>query len=76
MKCGTSLKKPGAPINYPGNNFMMILKEKHDLSQMLAEIEDDINEQERDVSQEKNIPQETITELMINNLKQKQKDRG
>lgn len=55
---------------------MMILKEKHDLSQMLAEIEDDINEQERDVSQEKNIPQETITELMINNLKQKQKDRG
>ena len=54
----------------------MILKEKYDLSQMLAEIEDDLNEQERDVSQEKNIPQDIITELMINNLKQKQKDRS
>ena len=52
---------------------MIIPKEKHDLSQMLAEIEDDINEQEKDESQKKNIPQKTITELMINNLKQKKK---
>jgi hypothetical protein len=51
----------------------MILKRKYDLKQMLAEIEDDINEQDKDVSQQKNIPQETITELMINNLKQKKK---
>jgi len=49
----------------------MILEEKYDLTKILAEIEDDINEQDKDVSQKKNIPQETITELMINNLKQK-----
>jgi len=51
----------------------MIFKEKYDLNQMLAEIENDINEQEKDESQQKNIPQETITELMINNLKKKKK---
>ena len=38
---------------------------------MLAEIEDDDNEQEKDMSQQKNIPQEVITELMIKNLHQK-----
>ena len=54
---------------------MMILKEKYNLSQMLAEIEDDANEQDKDLSQQNNIPQKTITELMINNLKQKKKDR-
>ena len=52
----------------------MILKEKYNLSQMLGEIEDDVNEQEKDVSQQKNIPQETITELMLNNLKQKKEN--
>lgn len=40
---------------------------------MLKEIDDDIHEQKKDLSQEKNIPQETITELMIANLKQKKK---
>ena len=53
----------------------MILKEKYDLNQMLAEIEDDDNEQDKDVSQQKNIPQEIITELMINKLKQKKENR-
>lgn len=49
----------------------MISKEKYNLADMLREIEDDIHEQKKDLSQEKNIPQETITELMIANLKKK-----
>jgi len=53
----------------------MILKEKYDLNQMLAEIEDDVNEQEKDMSQQKNIPQEVITELMIKNLHQKKENQ-
>ncbi len=53
----------------------MILKEKYDLNQMLTEIEEDENEQDKDVSQGKNIPQEIITELMINNLKQTKEKR-
>ena len=44
---------------------------KYNLAEMLKEIEDDIFEQKKDVSQEKNIPQETITELMLANLKKK-----
>ncbi|MCD6585678.1 MAG: hypothetical protein J7K96_07960 [Desulfobacteraceae bacterium] len=46
---------------------------KYNLADMLKEIDDDIHEQKKDRSQEKNIPQETITELMITNLKQKKK---
>jgi len=49
----------------------MQLKEKYNLVDMLKEIEDDILEEKDDVSQEKNIPQETINELMLANLKQK-----
>lgn len=48
-------------------------KEKYILADMLKEIDDDIHEQKKDLSQGKNIPQETITELMIANLKQKKK---
>ncbi len=51
----------------------MNTEEKYHLADMLREIDDDILEQEKDLSQEKNIPQETITELMIANLKQKKK---
>ena len=40
---------------------------------MLNEIEDDLLEQKKDVSQEKNIPQEIITEMMLSNLKAKKK---
>lgn len=51
----------------------MIFKEKYPLSEMLQEIEDDITEQKKDLRQEKNISQETITELMLHHLsKQKQ----
>jgi len=46
---------------------------KYNLADMLKEIDDDIHEQKKDRSQEKNIPQETITELMITNLKQKKR---
>jgi len=46
-------------------------KEKYNLEDMLDEIENDIFEQKKDISQEKNIPQETITELMLANLKTK-----
>jgi len=49
----------------------MQTKEKYNLADMLREIEDDELEQKKDVSQEKNIPQETITELMLANLKKK-----
>ena len=46
---------------------------KYKLADMLAEIDEDLDEQKKDLSQEKNIPQETITELMIANLKKKRK---
>ncbi len=49
----------------------MHLKEKYNLADMLNEIEDDVLERKKDVSQEKNIPQATITELMLANLKKK-----
>ena len=51
----------------------MQLKEKYNLSDMLNEIEADLLEQKKDVSQEKNIPQEIITEMMLSNLKAKKK---
>ncbi len=46
-------------------------KEKYNLAEMLAEIEDDIHEQAKDLSQRKDIPQEIITSLVLENLKQK-----
>jgi hypothetical protein len=49
----------------------MTPKEKYDLAKMLAEIEDDIHEQANDFSQLKDIPQDVITSLMLDNLKKK-----
>lgn len=46
----------------------MKFAEKFPLATMLAEIEDDITEQKKDQSQEKNLSQETITELMLRHL--------
>lgn len=48
-------------------------KEKYNLAEMLKEIDDDVHEQKKDLSQGKNIPQRTITELMISNLLKKNK---
>jgi hypothetical protein len=45
--------------------------EKYNLSEMLTEIEDDIHEQAKDLSQQKDIPQEIITSLMLENLRTK-----
>ena len=45
--------------------------EKYNLAEMLTEIEDDIHEQAKDLSQQKDIPQEVITSLMLENLKTK-----
>jgi len=50
----------------------MIPKEKYNLSKILEEIDDDIHEYKNDQRQEKNIPQDIITELMIANLRKKQ----
>ena len=49
----------------------MMHKEKFDLAKLLKEIDDDEEEQVKDFSQEKNIPQDTITELMLAHLKKK-----
>jgi hypothetical protein len=46
----------------------MIVQEKYDLAKLLQEIEEDEEEQTKDHTQEKNIPQDTITELMLANL--------
>jgi hypothetical protein len=51
----------------------MIPKEKYDLAKMLDEIDNDIHEQAKDLSQLKNIPQDVITNLMLDNLKKKKK---
>jgi hypothetical protein len=51
----------------------MIAKEKYDLAKMLDEIDDDIHEQAKDLSQLKDIPQDVITNLMLDNLKKKSK---
>jgi cob(I)alamin adenosyltransferase len=48
--------------------------EKYNLAEMLTEIEDDIHEQAKDLSQQKDIPQEIITSLMLENLKTKKKN--
>ena len=49
----------------------MMLREKFDLVKLLEEIEDDEQEQAKDLTQEKDIPQDTITELMLTHLKKK-----
>jgi len=49
----------------------MIAKERYDLVKMLADIDDDIHEQAKDLSQLKDIPQDVITNLMLDNLKKK-----
>jgi hypothetical protein len=46
----------------------MIVQEKYDLAKLLQEIEEDEEEQTRDLTQEKDIPQDTITELMLASL--------
>ena len=51
----------------------MKFEQKYNLSEMLKEIDDDMHEQKKDLSQEKNISQETITELMLANLSQKKR---
>jgi hypothetical protein len=51
----------------------MIAKERYDLAKMLADIDDDIYEQARDLSQLKDIPQDVITNLMLDNLNKKKK---
>lgn len=51
----------------------MIAKERYDLTKMLADIDDDIHEQAKDLSQLKDIPQDVITNLMLDNLKKKNK---
>lgn len=48
-------------------------KKKYNLAEMLAEIDDDIHEQAKDLSQQKDIPQEIITSLVLENLKQKKR---
>ena len=50
---------------------MMKSKEKYNLTELLKEMDDDMHEQKKDLSQEKNIPQKTITELMMAKLKKK-----
>ena len=52
---------------------MIQLNEKFDITKLYKEIKEDINHQQPDEGQKKNIPQETITELMVENLKRKQK---
>jgi hypothetical protein len=51
-------------------------KQKYDLAKMLEEIDDDIHEQAKDLSQLKNIPQDVITNLMLDNLKKKKKTQS
>jgi hypothetical protein len=46
-------------------------KQKYDLVKMLQEIDDDIHEQAKDLSQLKDIPQDVITNIMLDNLKKK-----
>jgi len=49
----------------------MKFEQKYNLAEMLKEIDDDMHEQKKDLSQEKDISQETITELMLANLSKK-----
>lgn len=51
--------------------YKMMLKEKFDLIKLLQEIDDDEQEQAKDLTQEKDIPQDTITELMLAHLRKK-----
>lgn len=47
----------------------MTSEKKYDLNAILAEIDDDVNEQSKDLIQHKDIPQDVITNLMMENLK-------
>ena len=72
-KCAMSSKKPGKHYR---ESLQADLKcsseEKYNLADMLKEIDDDILEQEKEMSARKKIfLRQTITELMIANLKQK-----
>lgn len=49
---------------------------KYDLARLLLEIEKDIDDQSEDLSQEKNIPQSTITKLMLAALKKRYPPHG
>ena len=49
---------------------------KYDLARLLEEIEEDMNYQSEDLSQEKNIPQAAITELMMASLKNRYPSHG
>jgi len=49
----------------------MMLREKFDLAKLLEEIDDDEQEQAKDLTQEKDIHQDTITELMLAHLRKK-----
>jgi cob(I)alamin adenosyltransferase len=51
----------------------MVPREKYDLAKILSEIEDDIHEQARDLSQVKDIPQDVITNLMLERLRNRKK---
>ncbi len=51
----------------------MSSREKYDLKKMLAEIKEDIADQPADFSQTKDIPQDVITKLMLENVKKRRK---
>jgi len=53
---------------------MIYLMEKYDLTRILTEIDEDMHYQSPDEHQQKDIAQQTITELMIENLKREQKE--
>jgi len=52
---------------------MLKTPEKYDLTQMLEAISEDIKYQRLDEQQKKDVSQEAITELMIDNIKRKYK---
>ena len=52
----------------------MMLREKFDLAKLLEEINNDEEEQAKDLSQEKNISQDAITELMLAHLRKKKQN--
>jgi|ABPU01.1.fsa_nt_gi hypothetical protein len=52
---------------------MIQLKEAYDLEEMLKAIAVDVKHQRKDRRQQKNIDQDVITELMIENIRNRQK---
>lgn len=64
----------GLPRSHSIGSVAMIRPmEKYDLKKILKAIEEDKNHQHPDENQHKDIPQEAITELMIDNLKRKKR---